>query len=67
MAVDPDGRPRSVAWGAVIEPVVAAESTQEGRLRVSLQDGSVLELIRADDADGWSIARERDDAQGPTA
>lgn len=67
VAVDASGKSESVAWGAVTEPVVSAGSAPDGRLRVSLQDGSVLELVRSDDADGWSIARERDDATRPTA
>jgi MFS family permease len=59
------GRPRAIAWGGVEEPVEVVRSWTEEHdgvrracLRLSLKDGTVLDLSRPEPDGAWRIDRE---------
>ena len=60
--------PRAVAWGGVEEPVEVVRSWREIRdgvalvgFRLSLQDGSLLDVSRTEPDGSWGIDREAED------
>jgi predicted MFS family arabinose efflux permease len=60
--------PRAVVWGEVEEPVDVVRSWREERdgvrlvgFRLALQDGSLLDVVRADPDGEWRIDREAED------
>ncbi|HTG47259.1 MAG TPA: MFS transporter [Actinomycetota bacterium] len=60
--------PRALRWGAAEEPVEVIRSWLEERdgerrrcFRLSLQDGTVLDVSRAEPDGRWTIDRERED------
>jgi MFS family permease len=59
--------PRAIRWGAAQEPVEVLRSWVEGRdgeqrrsFRLELQDGTILDVSRAEPAGRWRIDRQRD-------
>jgi hypothetical protein len=60
--------PRAIVWGGVEEPVDVVRSwneerdgTRMRRFRLSLQDGSLLDVSRVEPDGMWSIEREAED------
>jgi hypothetical protein len=60
--------PRAIVWGGVEEPVDVIRSWNEERdgvrmrrFRLSLQDGSLLDVSRVEPDGMWSIEREAED------
>jgi len=60
--------PRAIVWGGVEEPVDVMRSWNEERdgapmrrFRLSLQDGSLLDVSRVEPDGMWSIEREAED------
>jgi MFS family permease len=53
------GLPISLHWGAASEPVTVLEASALG-YRLALEDGSVIDVRRANGAPGWRVLRERE-------
>jgi hypothetical protein len=60
--------PRSIEWGGVQEPVevvrsglVEREGTRFRAFRLALEDGSTLDVERAEPDGDWRIVREAED------
>ncbi len=60
--------PRALRWGAAEEPVEVVRSWLEERggerrrcFRLSLQDGTILDVGRIEPDGNWTIDRERED------
>jgi MFS family permease len=53
------GLPISLQWGAASEPVTVLEASELG-YRLALEDGSVIDVRRANGAPGWRVLRERE-------
>jgi MFS family permease len=53
------GLPTSLRWGAASEPVTVLEASAAG-YRLSLEDGSVIDVRRAVGAPGWRVLREHE-------
>jgi hypothetical protein len=59
LGMDDAGVPTSLRWGAAHEPVSVLEASDLG-YRLSLEDGSVIDVRRAINAPGWRVLRERE-------
>ena len=53
------GLPTGLQWGATHEPVTVLQASDLG-YRLELQDGSVIDVVRADRRPGWTVSRERE-------
>jgi MFS family permease len=53
------GLPIGLQWGATHEPVTVLQENDLG-YRLELQDGSVIDVVRADRRPGWTVLRERE-------
>jgi hypothetical protein len=57
--MDAAGLPTGLQWGATYEPVTVVRAS-DGGYRLELQDGSVIDVQRADRRPGWTVLRERE-------
>jgi predicted MFS family arabinose efflux permease len=59
LRLDALGVPIGLQWGATHEPVVVLAAGELG-YRLELEDGSVIDVRRADRRPGWTVLRERE-------
>ena len=59
LQLDADGVPGALQWGATHEPVVVLAANALG-YRLELEDGSVIDVRRAERRPGWTVLRERE-------
>jgi MFS family permease len=59
LEIAPTGAPTALRWGAAREPVVVVAADGE-RYRLQLEDGSEIDVRRAQRAPGWRVVRERE-------
>ena len=58
-SLDAAGVPVALQWGATHEPVVVLAADELG-YRLELEDGSVIDVRRAERRPGWTVLRERE-------
>ena len=56
---DTEGAPVALRWGATREPVLVL-AADGARYRLQLEDGSEIDVRRAERAPGWRVLRERE-------
>ena len=59
LRLNADGLPIALQWGATHEPVVVLATGELG-YRLELEDGSVIDVRRAERRPGWTVLRERE-------
>ena len=59
LRMDAAGVPTGLQWGATHEPVAVLATSDLG-YRLELEDGSVIDVRRADRRPGWTVLRERE-------
>ena len=59
LSLDALGMPIALQWGATHEPVVVLATGELG-YRLELEDGSVIDVRRAERRPGWTVLRERE-------